>query len=170
MTHETASAATQPTSLASTPLTSWFTADSDSGVRELIWLYPKDYDEQLSANFHLREFHCHCTHRGCPVTLIHPRLVESLQTIREIVARPLWISSGFRCKGYNRIVGGRPRSQHTMGMAVDLVCRDLEELDELAGVASRIPAIGAIGIYPVRGYIHLDVRRATGNGPTRWSG
>lgn len=53
-----------------------------------------------------------------------------------------YVSSGFRTRHRNRIVGGALRSQHTLGLAVDLVdVRDRERLD----AAARALGLRAIG-------------------------
>ena len=141
------------------------------GQRQSVWLFPKSEHQLLSANFSLAEFRCRCHAQRCHTTLVHPRLVESLQTLRQLVARPLVITSGYRCITYNRVVGGRPRSFHTRGMAADVVCESLEFLAELTELARGIPAIGAVGQYPARGFLHLDVRpRGTAGQIEQWSG
>ena len=137
---------------------------------ETVWLYPKLDDFQITANFALREFHCRCRKKSCHFTLVHPKLVESLQTLRDRLTRPLFLTSGFRCRIYNRIVGGSLRSYHTRGMAADVLCAGGEDWEELAGAAADVPAIGGIGRYPGRGVIHLDVRpRERGELPIAWS-
>jgi uncharacterized protein YcbK (DUF882 family) len=87
-----------------------------------------------------------------------------------MLARPLILSSGFRCKTHNQRVGGRPRSFHLRGMAADILCAGYGEVSELAEAARRIPAVGAIGSYPAKGYVHLDLRRRAANGGiVEWS-
>ncbi|MDH4225322.1 MAG: hypothetical protein OEW12_06725, partial [Deltaproteobacteria bacterium] len=51
--------------------------------RETVWLFSKGDDLPLSRNFSSGEFACHCGDRGCHMTLIHPKLVETLQTLRD---------------------------------------------------------------------------------------
>ncbi|MDH4225851.1 MAG: D-Ala-D-Ala carboxypeptidase family metallohydrolase [Deltaproteobacteria bacterium] len=129
-----------------------------------MWLFSKGDDLPLSRNFSSGEFACHCGDRGCHMTLIHPKLVETLQTLRDRMARPLVLTSGFRCKTYNRVVGGRVRSFHTRGMAADVVCASLEDVAELSAMALEIPWVGAVGRYPARFFVHVDVRPRDGAG------
>lgn len=151
-------------------------AGSDAGTmggelpgRERLWLFPRQATGRLSANFAVDEFHCGCGDPRCHVTLVHPRLVEVLQTLRDRLARPLRLSSGYRCLAHNERVGGRARSFHTRGMAADVACGD-EAVAELAEAAAEVPAIGGIGAYPARGFVHLDVRpRRLDGTPVRWS-
>lgn len=149
------------------PLRSDWEANLESGpaspLRERVWLFAKEREGRLSANFSLREFRCGCSEPHCHFTLIDPRLVETLQTIREIAARPVILTSGYRCAAHNQRVGGRLRSFHTQGMAADVRCRSHEEFEEIESAARRIPAVGAIGSYPAQGYLHLDLRRRAPN-------
>jgi len=133
--------------------------DAASPFRERVWLFGKEREGRLSANFSLRELRCRCADPHCHFTLVDPRLVETLQTLREIVARPVLLASGYRCASHNQRVGGRLRSFHTQGMAADIRCRTHEEFEEIEAAARRIPAVGAIGSYPAQGYLHLDLRR-----------
>lgn len=77
----------------------------------------------------------------------------------------LRISSGFRCRTYNARVGGAPSSYHTLGMAADIVVRDID-MEELARKAALVRSFldGGIGTYA--GWVHVDVR---GYG-RRWRG
>jgi hypothetical protein len=42
-----------------------------------------------------------------------------LEPLRSFVGKPLIITSGYRCKRVNKLVGGSPTSQHTEGKAAD---------------------------------------------------
>ena len=46
-------------------------------------------------------------------------IVYCLQPIRERLAKPMTITSGYRCSEVNKLVGGVAASQHTKGQAVD---------------------------------------------------
>ena len=138
--------------------------------RETIWLYGKSAREPLSTDFFTGEFRCRCNSNRCHITLVHPKLIDSLQTLRSLLARPLIVTSGFRCKTYNKIIGGRPRSYHTRGMAADILCLQPEHLDELVVAATDISAVGGIGRYPLRRFVHIDVRpREPFSAPATWS-
>ena len=52
----------------------------------------------LSKNFSRLEVQCPC---GCGTSLINPFLVEKLQKVRNIIGRPIIITSGVRCEFYN---------------------------------------------------------------------
>lgn len=64
-----------------------------------------------------------------------PRSIENLQIlcqrtlepIRHLLQRPIYINSGFRCEALNRAVGGTEKSQHLSGEAADIKMKDKEE-------------------------------------------
>lgn len=47
-------------------------------------------------------------------------LVERVQMIRDALGVPIAISSGYRCPELNKAVGGKPTSQHQLGLAADI--------------------------------------------------
>lgn len=119
----------------------------------------------LSKDFSRAEFACKgngCCGGSAPV---HPALIAGLQELREKVGAALIVSSGFRCVTHNAKVGGAPESQHTLGMAADVLCPAGWSSERLANAAEMVDVfrLGGIGIYP--GRIHVDVRA---NGPARW--
>lgn len=54
-------------------------------------------------------------------TKLEALIVNCLDPIRRIYGRPIIVSSGYRCKQLNELVGGVANSQHTKGEAADLV-------------------------------------------------
>jgi uncharacterized protein YcbK (DUF882 family) len=93
------------------------------------------------------------------------RLARALEQLRAMVQQPIRITSGFRSPAHNRKVGGAPASPHTMGLAVDIAT---DHQLKWASLASGIPAIGGIGLYPGRGFIHLDIRIRKNKLITTW--
>lgn len=47
------------------------------------------------------------------------------ERIREIIGHPLIISSGYRCISLNNYLGGALVSQHLLGEALDIVCKNM---------------------------------------------
>lgn len=119
----------------------------------------------LSKNFNRNEFACRCT-RSCGGSApVDPRLVAGLQALRDMVGKPLTISSGFRCKRHNRAIGGAKDSLHTVAMAADVLVPEGWTPGAFAELAESIDVFrtGGIGVYPT--WVHVDVRTT---GPARW--
>lgn len=47
------------------------------------------------------------------------------ERVREIVGKPMIITSGYRCSGLNTAIGGSKTSQHRFGEAIDFVCKGM---------------------------------------------
>lgn len=108
-------------------------------------------DFQIAPNFNLREFQCPC----CHTVLLHRRLAAALQRLRDRLARPLVITSGYRCAPHNAAVGGVKGSLHRRGLAVDVAAapsgqRALCIMAREAGFARALA-------YPERSFVHLEV-------------
>lgn len=116
---------------------------------------------KLTKNFTREEFDCRDGTRVpddlfCNLCL----LVTNLQTLRDEIGIPLFISSGYRTKRYNKAVGGAKSSQHLLAKAADLSVKQLNPL-QLAAVIERLikekkMLEGGVGVY--RGFVHYDVR------------
>ncbi|AQS60252.1 hypothetical protein B0537_14920 [Desulforamulus ferrireducens] len=109
-------------------------------------------------------------------------------------ARPVIITSGYRCPAHNRAVGGARLSQHLYGNAADIIVAAAATQDEATAknVTSKttpelivhVPArdgssylspdivvdaaktLGFPGVGRYQGFTHVDVRP---NGPARWN-
>ena len=57
---------------------------------------------------------------------------QVLEPLREHMGRPLHINSGYRCPELNTAVGGATFSQHMLGQAADVACKDLNESIKMA--------------------------------------
>ena len=60
-----------------------------------------------------------------------------LQPIRDKIKKPIIISSGFRCKEVNTLVGGVSNSQHTKGQAADFTVKG----ESVSGLISKIKSM-----------------------------
>lgn len=49
-------------------------------------------------------------------------LAEGLESVRSLLGRPVIINSGYRSIMVNNLLGSKPTSQHTKGLAADFVC------------------------------------------------
>lgn len=104
---------------------------------------------------------------GCERLLIYSDLLDGLELLRTgMGGHAIHINSGFRTKEWNKEVGGEPDSRHLLGAGSDIVVSGFTP-DEVARYAERIEVFhnSGIGIYPKRGFVHLDVGRSR---PARW--
>lgn len=122
-------------------------------LRKTDWdgLYGKDTDTLLrhvynvtkySKNFAPQEFVCECGGKYCSgyPDSIKRIQVEHLQAIRSYYGRPMTITSGLRCKGYNSAIGGSiSNSLHLKGYATDFYMRGVT--DTLANRKSAVQTI-----------------------------
>lgn len=110
-------------------------------------------------NFSAWEFNCRC----CSANYTAHDLVSNLQALRNLVNRPIIINSGTRCLLHNAAVQGAPASYHVAtnrrpSLAADIVIPGLT-IREMLKAAESIQAFdrSGIGIYPNRGFIHVDI-------------
>jgi uncharacterized protein YcbK (DUF882 family) len=118
-------------------------------------------DIAIAQYFKLSEFACPC----CKRVMLHPLLLKKLVEFREMIGKPVYITSGYRCSEYNQKVGGIKSSYHMLGLAADIQIEGVSALD-LLEYAEMIDFSG-IGLYEKKNFLHLDVR------PTklaRWRG
>lgn len=113
----------------------------------------------LSKNFSKLEIMCPC---NCGANRISPLLIEKLQKVRNIIGRPIIITSGVRCEFYNTSINASMNSSHIpdgfgIGNAVDIACPNSQHRYELVEVAQKF--FNRIGISggSYGGFVHLDV-------------
>ena len=129
-----------------------------------------DLKQQLSEHFKLSEFTQSGTARRHKVKNVPgPREVERLRFLCVKSLEPrrrrfgvIRITSGFRCKKLNALVGGSPTSQHVLGEAADIHTGGRELSEKMFGFAKQnIPFDQLIlehnpahGIY----WLHISLR------------
>ena len=129
-----------------------------------------DLKQQLSEHFKLSEFTQSGTARRHKVKNVPgPREVERLRFLCVKSLEPMRrrfgvirITSGFRCKKLNALVGGSPTSQHVLGEAADIHTGGREPSEKMFGFAKQnIPFDQLIlehnpahGIY----WLHISLR------------
>lgn len=86
--------------------------------------------------------------------MMNLELVVMLDMLREKVHQPLHITSGYRTKAHNLVVGKTPESAHTKGLAVDIACED-SHLRWL--IIKGAIDVGFKRIEPAPRHIHLDL-------------
>ena len=57
----------------------------------------------------------------CAYHLLHVLVQQLLDPIREAWGEPIVVSSGYRCKELNTLVGGAKNSHHLLGCAADII-------------------------------------------------
>ena len=78
--------------------------------------------ETYTKNFSPAEFKCGCGGKHCTgyPTYMKPAELKNLQTIRSHYGKPITITCGLRCKGYNaKLRGSVSNSLHLKGQAID---------------------------------------------------
>lgn len=80
-------------------------------------------------------------------------LANRLQLMRDILGKPIAITSGFRSPQHNQQIGGAPGSLHLSGMAADIQVQDMTS----DNVFSRLSGIwsGGLGVYDY--HVHVDI-------------
>lgn len=131
----------------------------------LVRIYPKGADIQLSKWFHLKEYEDPSTDADNHYTLLNPQLVDLMDELRALYGKPITITSGFRTQAKNREIKGANKSFHTIGYACDWTCSDLQlDYNKMVNKIKEwrnnglLRYLGGFGIYRSRGFIHFDVR------------
>jgi len=108
---------------------------------------------KLSPNFKLGEFIKPNTPMPDDIILWNLWLLaQRLQALRDILNRPITITSGFRTPEQNKAIGGHPLSYHLRGMAADIVVASLTPKQVQQKLAQWQ---GGLGCYPT--FTHIDI-------------
>lgn len=92
-----------------------------------------------------------------PVDVVHnlrSLCTMALQPIRDKMAKPIRLSSGWRCRALNIDVGGVKGSAHERGLAADIRFSSLDEAFEIVNSAI---AVGCKRIGLGKNFIHIDI-------------
>jgi len=84
-------------------------------------------------------------------------VINTLQPIRDLYEKPVFISSGYRCPALNVAVGGAKTSQHLEGKAADISTESLELNKKLFNLIrdSKIPFDQLLDEYNFK-WIHIS--------------
>ena len=94
-----------------------------------------------------------CPH--CGEFYFDPAAMDAIQTVRDLLGRPVHINSGHRCWYYNALprIGGAPLSEHKrIAFDIDLTGHNRRDVLE----ACRAAGFGSFGYY--RTFLHTDRR------------
>ena len=56
-------------------------------------------------------------------------LMNKLEEVRTLIGKPITVSSGYRCKELNTLIGGAANSAHIQGLAADINCSGMTPRD-----------------------------------------
>ena len=106
------------------------------------------------------EFVCSC----CGKEDMDYDFVEVMDRLRETLGRRLIVTSGWRCKRYNKKVGGKQNSAHLLGIAADITVVGSQRRFNIIdyGISLGITRFG-IG----KNYMHIDIGDDTTGHPKR---
>jgi hypothetical protein len=110
----------------------------------------------VGRHFDRSEFACRC---GCGRDGVDPALVSALDELREYLSRPVVITSGVRCEGHNRAVGGPPESAHLRGLAADIRVDSSGERHEVISAIFALDVFRRIGMAGEFFHVDLDGRK-----------
>jgi hypothetical protein len=111
-------------------------------VPETLWRWP---------DFSPAEIAC----RGTGQLKLHPAALDTLQTLRERLGKPLILRSAYRSPEHNRAVGGSKASKHMDGTAFDIAMAN-HDPDAFEAAAREVGFFG-FGYYPRSGFMHVDL-------------
>lgn len=100
--------------------------------------------------------HCGELWEGENMPLRFKESMDAMQRLRDAWAKPIHVTSAHRCSAHNTAVGGVSGSQH-LRLAFDCVCPAGEQA--AFANAAREAGFKGIGLYPHRGFVHLDMDR-----------
>ena len=76
--------------------------------------------------------------------LLHVLVDQLLDPIREAWGEPIVVSSGYRCKELNTLVGGAQHSHHLLGCAADLIAGNRDDHHRLFCMIVQMQQTGQI--------------------------
>jgi len=115
-------------------------------------------DTQITANFKFGEFWC-CGQ--IPPQQYWENIINlaiELQDLRDIVGRPITITSGYRTKEHNKAVGGARNSQHLLGKAADIKVKGMHSREVAIYVARYTNFMGIGMSLNTNSITHVDTR------------
>jgi hypothetical protein len=114
------------------------------------------YGKKKESHFNIQEFNQKQDPLSIEEIKIDPILIEKLKALRELIGKPIIITSGFRTPAYNQRVGGVSRSQHIEGKAVDIIVRNMTA-KEIEPYAKQV-GFTFMQTYTNKPHLHIDIR------------
>ena len=113
--------------------------------------FPKTFKELIS---------CPC----CVDMKFSPEVIKVLIWAEQF--GEVFVTSFYRCHSYNKKVGGKIKSFHTKGRAVDFFIPQISVRDLSDKLNAKFPESCGIGLYITKGFVHFDDREEK----ARWNG
>jgi len=111
-------------------------------------------------------FKCKC---GCGNTLSEFSLfIDFMNYLYKETNNIYEISSGFRCINHNKAVGGKEDSDHTKGLAIDIITPTIEDRSLIVYHAYKFGIKRAI-VYIDKKFIHLSINLQLTNPILLWN-
>jgi len=120
-------------------------------------LLPKDCDQSIAIGLNAREIRCHCTNEACDFTLVCRDLLDAYSELRKTWAKPIFVTSGFRCQMHNLDVGGVAQSSHVKGLAMDLSTGNMNDLDRQRFINLCKTIFSFVKVYPT--WVHVQINK-----------
>ena len=122
-------------------------------------------DFQVSPHFKLREFQ---SKDGADKVLISDELLAKLEEARAYGGFTITVNSGYRSAAHNKKVGGATNSNHTKGLAADVVFMKEGKVVSAKLICCLCQTLGINGVaYISDKAVHLDVASRTYRGDER---
>lgn len=122
-------------------------------------------DFQVSPHFKLREFQ---SRDGADKVLISEELLAKLEEARAYGGFTITVNSGYRSAAHNKKVGGATNSNHTKGLAADVVFMKNGKVVSAKLICCLCQTLGINGVaYISDKAVHLDVASRTYRGDER---
>jgi len=106
--------------------------------------------DAVTRYLYAHEFACPC----CSENFTDIRLVDRLNTSRDLAGIPFVINSGYRCEAHNAAVGGSKTSSHVKGLAADIAVKNSHSRYVMLR-ALMDTGFNRIGVYKT--FIHADI-------------
>ena len=116
---------------------------------------------RISKHFWSDEFKCR-DGSSYPANWWHIKLrplCDALEILRAITGDTMTITSGYRTKEYNKKCGGKPKSQHLVGMAADFKLKGITPR-KLFPILDRFQKMGVLpkgGLHAYTTFCHIDI-------------
>ena len=122
-------------------------------------------DFQVSPHFKLREFQ---SRDGADKVLVSEELLAKLEEARAYGGFTITVNSGYRSAAHNKKVGGATNSNHTKGLAADVVFMKDGKVVSAKLICCLCQTLGINGVaYISDKAVHLDVASRTYRGDER---